>query len=1540
MHMIEKDQNKINFMVISPNVGNRCTIHNLENIIDFKILNSRHPENIFTSNISSFAYFAPGPLYKKEANMVLYVGYTKEDNHNMVSSLSSRNEIINSNGHEIKILNFSPNNSNLKKFKNKFNNENFDLNFIYTYNDGFSFTGINVAPHFEQYLHTKYIYGFSFKGFSYFLTLQNKSDNSGSPGKSFQTRLVRVCQNDLSFYSYTEIPLTCFYGNDQLEYNLAQTAMFVPHTLYHFQNLHENSTYNTNPDTDWALYIAMSSNYPNFYSDSPNPSLGTALCVYPIQEIVSSFTEAIKRCFEGLGQHIPWIVGVEEGCIKEEKNITDNFCGSAINFPIHTHLDLFAQTSYRFEGIISSLAIHKYKYYSLNNKKMNTNSNLNIAFIGTNTGLIKKVLLTPDTAFTLNSVDLYESSSYQNRRTSKSSPVVDKSIKASNVFSKDNQTIYFLSSNKLFMYPLNSCTLYQNCGECLSLKALKDPLNCGWCKNSRLFPTSNDECTTIYECKGSWIQSHCSPRIDKLYPLSGPEQGFTLVTLEGENFGNIKSSQINATIAGIPCEVISLSMNKIILKTPPYNSHVMQTTSTNLRIHVVDRTLLHFDFNIEGRDTSPPYIYKVISIQDYSPNFGIFSGYNELIVKGQNLDIGSNATITLGRDLHCSILNRSSHQIICRSLPYTSMVHNKGIIQLATQLRALLLDVTLMIDGMSITLNPQFSVKPDPTVVSVEPKSSIMSGGSLIKLKFKGIDPSLSSSLFKHVKLSITIPIDSFRSFFPFSSLDFPLFNRSLRNTEMPILLDRDLESTCQSTDQNSHRIPMHIYSCSAPNVSSFAVSQTFAENVGIKMVDKKMTEAIKKDKNTILITGKINISLFGKEIYMDDYYVYVDPVYHELPSDPLYLNPDKQQLEIKGVHIDLIHTIRDIKIMVGPEECNILKLTSTYISCIPPRLPDSEKTPITKLSAKHDKLSNLNPRYKNDSMYGKTYFSSTISSINIGNKVYKRSPKDLLFHQEFTKEGLPKYKVVVKAGPLIFHLGYVAYSSQPIKSNYVWATLAALSILIFFSIFLILVIWKKKRNKKLKNRYLMHQALETMRYSEANGRCDSRNFDSAYQSTPANNINHYDRPLSPMLLAFPNDSNNRDIIQNHQLERENLLDSETIQLLSDHKSFMIPSKCIILGPLIGSGNFGRVFRAKYCDKEVNHLDKEIEGNLRKESQERSYGEIVVAVKTLNTTILNQESLRAFLHEGLRMKEFNHPHVMSLIGISWSPTHTPLVILPFMPNGDLLTHLRNPNVQPTLGNLLDWGKEIASAMQYLASLKFVHRDLAARNCMLDDQYHAIVSDFGLSRDIYEKDYYSSSNKNIKLPIKWMALESLQKNVYNCKTDVWSFGIVLWELMTRGVNPYPDVDNWDIINYLVSGRRLIQPLYCPDALYRIMLSCWSKNSDDRPDFSELFTLTENVINELAQERKNTVYEYDTVFYYNNRTMTNNFADPDESHKLKNHLNDRRDKTLTDLKNGQIAHLTDTVERNLGENFQKNRPNKNEDEISIYSGTYLN
>jgi proto-oncogene tyrosine-protein kinase Met len=202
--------------------------------------------------------------------------------------------------------------------------------------------------------------------------------------------------------------------------------------------------------------------------------------------------------------------------------------------------------------------------------------------------------------------------------------------------------------------------------------------------------------------------------------------------------------------------------------------------------------------------------------------------------------------------------------------------------------------------------------------------------------------------------------------------------------------------------------------------------------------------------------------------------------------------------------------------------------------------------------------------------------------------------------------------------------------------------------------------------------------------------------------------------------------------------------------------------------------------------------------------------------------------------------------VLQLIGIVMDADQMPLVVLPFMTHGDLLSYIRNENNSPSVRDLMEFGIQIADGMAYLSNLKFVHRDLAARNCMLDDSMVVKVADFGLSRDIYERDYYSSDDRKAKLPVKWMALESLEKGIYNTRTDIWSYGVVLWELMTRGVCPYPEVDNWDIVKYLKLGRRMLQPSYCPDALYGLMLRCWDVEPGRRPLFPELSVSVRNII----------------------------------------------------------------------------------------------
>jgi serine/threonine protein kinase len=153
-------------------------------------------------------------------------------------------------------------------------------------------------------------------------------------------------------------------------------------------------------------------------------------------------------------------------------------------------------------------------------------------------------------------------------------------------------------------------------------------------------------------------------------------------------------------------------------------------------------------------------------------------------------------------------------------------------------------------------------------------------------------------------------------------------------------------------------------------------------------------------------------------------------------------------------------------------------------------------------------------------------------------------------------------------------------------------------------------------------------------------------------------------------------------------------------------------------------------------------------------------------------------------------------------------------------------------------------------MVYLSSKHFVHRDLATRNCLLDKDLSVKIGDFGLSRDIYEKHYYRSKNK-IPLPYKWMAPECIERGLYTIQTDVWSFGVLFWEILNRGLDPYPTIENLNILEYIKSGNRLPKPSFCSENLYKLLIQCWSIKPESRPNFpyiSHFISISLNDINE--------------------------------------------------------------------------------------------
>ncbi|XP_011618258.2 tyrosine-protein kinase receptor TYRO3 [Takifugu rubripes] len=283
----------------------------------------------------------------------------------------------------------------------------------------------------------------------------------------------------------------------------------------------------------------------------------------------------------------------------------------------------------------------------------------------------------------------------------------------------------------------------------------------------------------------------------------------------------------------------------------------------------------------------------------------------------------------------------------------------------------------------------------------------------------------------------------------------------------------------------------------------------------------------------------------------------------------------------------------------------------------------------------------------------------------------------------------------------------------------------------------------------------------------------------------------------------------------------------------------LIPERLLTLGHMLGKGEFGSV-REAFLKLDDSSVQK-------------------VAVKVLKSDITSSGDIEQCLKEAAYMKDFDHPNVIKLTGVSLQRRPgqrlpVPMVVLPFMKHGDLHTFLLLSRLgeQPfdlNLQTLLHFMLDVARGMAYLSSRSIIHRDLAARNCMLNENMSVCVADFGLSKKIYSGDYYRQGSVS-KLPVKWIALESLADNVYTTQSDVWAFGVTMWEIITRGQTPYPGVENSEIYEFLIKGERLKKPAECRDDIYELMHSCWSPVPKCRPSFQQLVLQLEALAHSLS------------------------------------------------------------------------------------------
>uniref|UniRef100_A0A8C7QYT9 Tyrosine-protein kinase n=1 Tax=Oncorhynchus mykiss TaxID=8022 RepID=A0A8C7QYT9_ONCMY len=284
-------------------------------------------------------------------------------------------------------------------------------------------------------------------------------------------------------------------------------------------------------------------------------------------------------------------------------------------------------------------------------------------------------------------------------------------------------------------------------------------------------------------------------------------------------------------------------------------------------------------------------------------------------------------------------------------------------------------------------------------------------------------------------------------------------------------------------------------------------------------------------------------------------------------------------------------------------------------------------------------------------------------------------------------------------------------------------------------------------------------------------------------------------------------------LIEHHYTTKQVITKKSGVVLLNPvvkDKKWILNHEDVLLGELLGKGNFGEVFKGTLRDKTP------------------------VAVKTCKED-LPQELKIKFLSEARILKQYDHANIVKLIGVC-TQRQPIYIVMELVSGGDFLSFLRKKKEDLKTKQLVKFSLDAAAGMAYLELKNCIHRDLAARNCLVGESNLLKISDFGMSRQEDDGIYSSSGLKQI--PIKWTAPEALNYGRYSSESDVWSYGILLWETFSLGVCPYPGMTNQQAREQVEKGYRMSCPQKCPDEVYKVMQKCWEYKPEIRPKFADL------------------------------------------------------------------------------------------------------